>query len=185
MTYVLGLNAFHADAAACLVKDGELVAAAEEERFRRIKHWAGFPSEAIRYCLKEAGIALADVDHVAVNSDNARQPLAQAGYVLTSRREPELIIERLRNRGDRADVAGNLQRALPDEKFAGTVHAVEHHLAISPRPSSSRPSTRRSRSRSTASATSPARRGAWARAATSRSTAASTSRTRSASSTRR
>ena len=55
MTYVLGLNAYHADAAACLVKDGDLVAAVEEERFRRIKHWGGFPSESIRYCLAEAG----------------------------------------------------------------------------------------------------------------------------------
>ena len=45
----LGLNAYHGDAAACLVRDGEIVAAAEEERFRRIKHWAGFPSEAMRY----------------------------------------------------------------------------------------------------------------------------------------
>ena len=71
MTYVLGLNAYHADAAACLVKDGDLVAAVEEERFRRIKHWGGFPSESIRYCLKEAGISLADVGHVAVNSDTA------------------------------------------------------------------------------------------------------------------
>ena len=52
MTYVLGLNAYHADAAACLVKDGDLVAAVEEERFRRIKHWGGFPSESIRYCLR-------------------------------------------------------------------------------------------------------------------------------------
>ena len=51
MTYILGLNAYHADAAACLVKDGTLVAAVEEERFRRIKHWGGFPGESIRYCL--------------------------------------------------------------------------------------------------------------------------------------
>ncbi len=47
MTYILGLNAYHADSSACLVKDGVLIAAAEEERFRRVKHWAGFPSEAI------------------------------------------------------------------------------------------------------------------------------------------
>ena len=56
---ILGLNAYHGDASACLVADGEIVAAAEEERFRRIKHWAGFPSEAIRYCLTEAGVGLA------------------------------------------------------------------------------------------------------------------------------
>ena len=53
---ILGLNAFHGDASACLVRDGALVAAAEEERFRRIKHWAGFPSQAIAYCLREAGL---------------------------------------------------------------------------------------------------------------------------------
>lgn len=47
--FVLGINCFHADSAACLLREGEIVAAAEEERFRRIKHWAGFPTEAIRY----------------------------------------------------------------------------------------------------------------------------------------
>jgi carbamoyltransferase len=70
LTYILGINAFHGDSSACLVRDGELVAAAEEERFRRIKHWAGFPSESITYCLAEAGISLADVAHVAINQDS-------------------------------------------------------------------------------------------------------------------
>ena len=46
---ILGLNAHHADASACIVVDGKLVAAAEEERFRRVKHWAGFPSAAAKY----------------------------------------------------------------------------------------------------------------------------------------
>ena len=55
---ILGLNAFHADSSAALVRDGKLIAAAEEERFRRIKHWAGFPSQAIAYCLREAGVQL-------------------------------------------------------------------------------------------------------------------------------
>ena len=65
--YILGINAFHGDSAACLVRDGKLVAAAEEERFRRIKHWAGFPSQAIRYCLEEAGVGLNVVDVLALN----------------------------------------------------------------------------------------------------------------------
>jgi carbamoyltransferase len=128
MTYVLGLNAYHADAAACLVKDGDLVAAVEEERFRRIKHWGGFPSESIRYCLKEAGISLAEVQHVAVNSDNAANRWRKLAYVLTSGVSPSYVLKRLRHRGDRADVAGNLQRTLPDQTFTGTVHPVEHHL---------------------------------------------------------
>ena len=48
---ILGVNAYHGDSAACLVRDGQLIAAAEEERFRRIKHWAGVLTEAIHYCL--------------------------------------------------------------------------------------------------------------------------------------
>ena len=59
---ILGINAYHPDSSACIVKDGQLVAAAEEERFIRIKHWAGFPRESIAYCLKEADIRLSDVD---------------------------------------------------------------------------------------------------------------------------
>ncbi|MFO1160953.1 MAG: carbamoyltransferase C-terminal domain-containing protein [Reyranellaceae bacterium] len=128
MTYVLGLNAFHADAAACLVKDGTLVAAVEEERFRRIKHWGGFPGEAIKYCLAEAGIGLTEVDHVAVNSDNQANRWRKLAYVVTSGVSPSYVLSRLRQRGERADVAGNLARALPGEAFRGTVHAVEHHL---------------------------------------------------------
>jgi carbamoyltransferase len=57
MTYILGINAFHGDSSACLIHNGQIIAAAEEERFRRIKHWAGFPSEAIRYCLQEESLS--------------------------------------------------------------------------------------------------------------------------------
>ena len=67
--YILGINAFHGDSSACLLKNGVLIAAAEEERFRRIKHWAGFPSESIKWCLSEAKVGLDEVDHVAVNQD--------------------------------------------------------------------------------------------------------------------
>ena len=74
---ILGLNAFHGDSAAALVRDGKLIAAAEEERFRRIKHWAGFPSQAIAYCLREAGVGLGDVDARRDQSGQPRQSPAQ------------------------------------------------------------------------------------------------------------
>src|SRR5215204_4980622 len=67
--YILGLNAYHADSSAAIFKDGEMIAATEEERFRRQKHWAGFPSMAVEFCLKEAGITLAQVDHIAIGRD--------------------------------------------------------------------------------------------------------------------
>jgi carbamoyltransferase len=67
--YILGLNAFHGDAAAALIKDGRLIAAAEEERFNRIKHCAGFPTQAIQYCLRAAGIDIEQVEHVGISRD--------------------------------------------------------------------------------------------------------------------
>src|SRR5919109_1648643 len=127
--YILGLNAYHGDASACLVRYGKIIAAAEEERFRRIKHWAGFPSEAIRYCLAEAGIGLDAVDHVAVNSDPTANLLKKIGYALKSRPEPSLVLARLRNHKERHSVEAALARALPGAGFKGAVHRVEHHLA--------------------------------------------------------
>src|SRR5438128_12404550 len=62
--YILGISRHH-DSAAALLKDGHIVALAEEERFNRKKHFGGFPTEAIRFCLNQAGITLGDVDHVA------------------------------------------------------------------------------------------------------------------------
>jgi carbamoyltransferase len=82
---ILGLNAFHADSAACILRDGRLVAAAEEERFRRQKHWAGFPSEAISWCLKETGASLADIDLVALNQNSAANALRRALYLIRQR----------------------------------------------------------------------------------------------------
>ena len=126
---ILGLNAFHGDSAACLVRDGQLVAAAEEERFRRIKHWAGFPSEAIRYCLQEAGVGLDVVDRVAVNQDRTANLWKKIGYTLTNRPDLGLVLDRIRNKQERAGMAEHLARAFPDQHFTGQIHAIEHHLA--------------------------------------------------------
>src|SRR4051794_29560458 len=65
--YILGINAYHGDAAAALVRDGELIAAVEEERFNRVKHCAGFPVRSIEYCLRTAGISAGDLDHVGIS----------------------------------------------------------------------------------------------------------------------
>ncbi|HMX84064.1 MAG TPA: carbamoyltransferase N-terminal domain-containing protein, partial [Saprospiraceae bacterium] len=67
--YILGINAYHADSSAAIFKDGIMIAATEEERFRRVKHWAGFPALAIEFCLKEAGITIDELDHIAIGRD--------------------------------------------------------------------------------------------------------------------
>jgi carbamoyltransferase len=126
---ILGLNAYHADSAACVLSDGAVVAAAEEERFRRIKHWAGFPSEAIRYCLAEAHASLADVAIIAINSDPGANFLRKLGYALRSRPALALVLDRVHNRAKRQSIEAELAEAFPKDAFKGRIQRVEHHLA--------------------------------------------------------
>jgi carbamoyltransferase len=126
---ILGVNAFHADSSAALVRDGALVAAVEEERFSRIKHWAGFPSQAIAYCLQEAGLSLADVDHVAVNQDSRANILRKIRYVLTNASNMGLVLERIKNRAERTKIPELLDKSFPGQNYRGKFHNVEHHLA--------------------------------------------------------
>src|SRR5438046_9896613 len=94
---ILGLNAYHGDSAACLIVDGKLVAAAEEERFRRIKHWAGLPTNAIDYCLREGGISLRDVDHIAINRKPAVNNWRRLALLVTHRADPRLMLQKMQN----------------------------------------------------------------------------------------
>ena len=66
---ILGLNTHHADSSAAIFKDGELIAATEEERFTRVKHWAGFPAQAIQFCLDETNTTLEDIDFITIGRD--------------------------------------------------------------------------------------------------------------------
>lgn len=126
---ILGLNAYHGDSAAALVVDGKLVAAAEEERFRRIKHWSGMPTEAIRWCLRDAGLGLGDVDHIAINRNPKVNNLRRALYVLRKRPSLGLILKRLGNIRRAASFEDQLQAAFPGQPLKARVHRVEHHLA--------------------------------------------------------
>ncbi len=129
MTAILGLNAYHGDAAAALVIDGELVAAAEEERFNRVKHCAGFPALAARWCLADAGLAPHDLDHVAVSRD----PRANLGRKLlrTIRHgaSARYLKGRLENASRIRDVGSALAEALGVDELRAQVHNVEHHQA--------------------------------------------------------
>src|SRR6516162_8385645 len=80
MTSVLGISAFYHDSAACLVIDGEIIAAAQEERFTRVKHDHRFPTNAVEYCLEEAGLKAEDLDHVGFYD----KPVAKFERLLTT-----------------------------------------------------------------------------------------------------
>src|SRR4051812_27029249 len=126
--YILGINAYHGDVSAVLLKDGELVVALEEERFRRVKHWAGFPTQAIQRCLEIAGINGSQIDHVAVSRNPRANLFRKALYVAGKRPELSLVFDRWRNAQKLRDLHGPLAQALavPADDLP-KLHYVEHH----------------------------------------------------------
>jgi carbamoyltransferase len=127
--HVLGLNAYHADSSACIVQNGELVAAAEEERFRRVKHWAGFPEQAIRYCLAAAGIELRDVAHIAVNRNPRANLWRKLRFTLSQRPDPRFVFDRLRHAGRWTSLDQEFAQRFGVRDVRPKILHVEHHLA--------------------------------------------------------
>ena len=128
MTDVLGLNAYHADSAAALLRDGLLVAAVEEERLNRVKHWAGFPAASIASVLEMGGAALAGVEHAAVSRDPRARLFAKLRFLAGRRPGLRSTLSRVANMRRLGNVGARLG-ALSAGRFAGRVHAVEHHRA--------------------------------------------------------
>jgi carbamoyltransferase len=128
---ILGLNAFHGDSSACLIVDGKLVAAAEEERFRRIKHWAGLPTEAIRYCLDAGGVAITEVDRIAINRNPGANAMRKALFAFARKPSLAAITDRLKNAAKvhnvRDDIASSL--GVSHDAIHARIDNVEHHLA--------------------------------------------------------
>src|SRR5260370_5324842 len=125
---ILGINAYHGNASAAIVCDGRLIAAVEEERFNRVKYAAGFPAQAIRYCLKEAGLTLADIDHVAV----PRNPYARLGTKLFyALRMPSFARERFKVLAKFTGIPEALASAFDADpkKLGAKFHRIEHHRA--------------------------------------------------------
>ena len=128
--YVLGINAYHGDVSAVLLRDGQLVIALEEERFRRIKHWAGFPTLSIQRCLEVAGITGDQVAHVAISRDPRANILQKAKFALTKRPNLAIVRDRLKNAKKLRDVPTPLAEALGVlVAKLPQLHYVEHHPA--------------------------------------------------------
>jgi len=128
---ILGINAFHGDSSAALLVDGKLVAAIEEERVRRVKHWAGFPSEAIRFVLDFAGLKPGEIDHVAIGRDPSAHLHKKVLFSLHKRPSFGAIRDRLANMGKVMDLKRLLAGALGVAPGAlrARFHNVEHHRA--------------------------------------------------------
>jgi carbamoyltransferase len=125
---ILGINAYHGNASAAIVCDGKLIAAVEEERFNRVKYAAGFPSAAIRYCLKEAGLTLSDIDHVAVPRNPYARLATKLWYAICM---PSFARERAKVLTKFTGIPEALAGAFDSDpaKLKAAFHRVEHHQA--------------------------------------------------------
>jgi len=127
---ILGINAYHADSSAAIFVDGKLIAAIEEERFKRVKHWAGFPQEAIEFCLKEAGIGYEDVDHYAIGRDPKAKFFKKLIYLaMHPAGSFAAVKERLQNSRKVSAIEKELAKisGLAPGKFIHKIKQVEHH----------------------------------------------------------
>ncbi|MEE2781149.1 MAG: carbamoyltransferase N-terminal domain-containing protein, partial [Planctomycetota bacterium] len=128
---IIGLNAYHGDAAAALVMDGQLVAAVEEERFNRVKHWAGFPAESIRWCLEKGGIGPEDVHHVGISFDPKANVWPRLAFLARYRPSLAAVIDRLKRQGKTLGLVDQFAEAVgvDKSKISARFHRIEHHDA--------------------------------------------------------
>lgn len=127
---ILGINAYHADASAAIFVNGLLLAATEEERFRRVKHWAGFPSQAIRFCLQEAGVPFEQVDYFAIGRDPKAKFLKKLLFIAAHPgANRQVIRDRWSNSRKAAAIDEELAllSGLPASAFRKKLVKVEHH----------------------------------------------------------
>jgi len=125
---ILGINLNHADSSACIIINGKLIAAVEEERFNRIKHWAGFPEKSISFCLQEAGVDFSMIDDVAINTNPLSNVSHKIFYFLknyiTGKKKLE-IFKRYKNKF-------NLKKKL-EKKFGINnklkLNFIDHHIS--------------------------------------------------------
>ncbi|MHB9011049.1 MAG: carbamoyltransferase family protein [Ignavibacteriaceae bacterium] len=127
--YILGLNAYHGDSSACLLKDGEIICAIEEERIRRIKHWAGFPSEAIKFCLKDAGITISDVNYIAIGRNPSAHLSKKIFSSLKKLTNFSFIKDRISNIKKVTSLKSELAKGLgvDESEIKGKIKHIEHH----------------------------------------------------------
>ena len=125
---ILGINAYHGDASACIFIDQKLIAAVEEERFTRVKHAAGFPINSIRYCLKYSNKKLSDVDHICINR-NPKQKIFQK-LIFSSKKllKFNFLRDRISNLKKIHSIKNELNTQF-NERFNGKINYIDHHTS--------------------------------------------------------
>ncbi len=124
----LGINAFHGDASACIFIDDKLISAAEEERFTRVKHCAGFPINAINFCLNYSNLKISELDHIAVNRNPNQKIISKLLFASKNIFNYKFILNRVNNLKKINSIKAILENHF-GEKVNAKLHQIDHHTA--------------------------------------------------------
>jgi carbamoyltransferase len=125
--YILGLNVYHADSAACLMKNGEVIFAIEEERLNRVKHWAGFPVESIKECLNYEKITIDDIDFVAINTNSYSNIIHKFFYGISNIKDFFFFFNKLINKKKETSINEIIKKNFNTKKKIKFFY-YDHHL---------------------------------------------------------
>lgn len=128
---ILGINAYHGDSSACIVINGEIIAAIEEERLIRIKHWAGFPIQSIKFCLEKCNLNIDNVDYICINRDPRKNLFRKFFYLIFYKKNFSFVIDRIKNRSKikslSQEIASNFNAS--EKNIKKKIRYIEHHFA--------------------------------------------------------
>ena len=127
--YILGINAYHGDSSACLVKDGEVLAAVEEERFNRIKHWSGFPEKSIKFCLDKYGLDINDINYITTNSNFFSNIYLKIFFSLHKLINPSFLINQIIRKRKKTNLKNTIIKTFQVKKLLPKIINIDHHLS--------------------------------------------------------
>lgn len=126
---ILGLNIFHGDAAACIIKDNNILIAVEEERINRIKHSSGFPIKSIKYCLEYSNLKISDIDYVCVNRNPKINFFKKILFVLKNKPNLSYVIDRIKNLNKINSIESLFKNYFKNDKIKFKIIYTQHHLS--------------------------------------------------------
>ena len=125
---ILGINAYHGDASACILRDNKIIAAVEEERFTRKKHSAGFPINSISYCLKEAGLNIDQLDHITINRNPKQKIISKIIYASFKLFNYNFLKNRINNIKRIHSIKDELEQKF-NTKLKAKINNIDHHTS--------------------------------------------------------
>jgi carbamoyltransferase len=125
---ILGLNINHADTSACIIVNNKIIAAIEEERFIRIKHYAGLPINSIEFCLKQSGLKLKDINFITVNYSPTANFMQKTFYSIKNILSKS-VLKKILNFKKKLFHTNDLEKYLKANNFSGKIINIEHHMS--------------------------------------------------------